>query len=64
MLTQIKTCIQRFSHLDILTKYQYLTGITILIPPIDGDSLTPLLMVGNNTMQITYIAVQGWFETF
>ena len=24
--------IQRFSHLDIPTKYQYLTGITILIP--------------------------------
>jgi hypothetical protein len=22
----------RFSHLDILTKYQYLTSITILIP--------------------------------
>jgi hypothetical protein len=26
------TGIQRFSHLDIFTKYQYLTGITILIP--------------------------------
>ena len=25
-------CIQRFSHLDIPTKYQYLTGVTILIP--------------------------------
>ena len=28
----IPTGIQRFSHLDLLTKYQYLTGITILIP--------------------------------
>ena len=40
--------IQRFSHLGKPTKYQYMTGITILIPMV--GSLTPLLMLIVDTM--------------
>ena len=51
--------IQRFSHLDVPTKYQHVSGITILIPM--GRFLIPLsircLLVTINTHASTYIAV-------
>ena len=37
ILTQIITWVHKDSHLDLPTKYQYLTGISILIPFIGVD---------------------------
>ena len=37
------SCIQIFSHLEMPTKYQYMTGITFLYPQV--DALTPILNV-------------------
>ena len=42
--------IQRFSYLDIPSKYQCLTGNTILI--LTGRSLLPLSMLIIDTMQL------------
>ena len=40
------TCMQRFSHLDILTKYQYLSYSTVLIPKVRFfDAIAPFMGV-------------------
>ena len=47
---------QRFFHLDIPTKYQYLTGITILIPM--GRFFDNLIDVDYFYHAFTFIPVQ------
>ena len=50
--------IQRFSHLDICTKYQYLTGVTILIPM--SRFFGTIIVVGYWYHAFTYIPDQHW----
>jgi hypothetical protein len=50
--------IQRFSDLEIPTKYQYLTGITILIPM--SRFFDTIIDVDYGTHAFTYIPVQHW----
>ena len=54
LLTQVKT-----PYLEISSKYQYLTGITILIPM--GRFFDTIIDVDYCYHALTYVLVQHWY---